>query len=113
MMSSGRPKIAEIYTKYAKRCFQAGLWILMICCIKHINFLKPPKLFIYQHQFRHVLIDEFQIHYTVLDSKKLSDVFQNLCVVGDDAQSIYGFRGADIKNMLLFQKAYPELKTEA
>ena len=112
---SGRPKIAEIYTKYAKRCFQAGAMDFDDLLYKTYQLFKtkPEVLYKYQHQFRHVLIDEFQdtnyVQYLIV--KKLSDVFQNLCVVGDDAQSIYGFRGADIKNMLLFQKAYPELKT--
>jgi DNA helicase-2/ATP-dependent DNA helicase PcrA len=72
----------------------------------------PDVLHKYQHRFSHVLVDEFQdtnlSQYLI--TKKLSAVNQNICVVGDDAQSIYAFRGADIKNILNFEKDYPDLK---
>ena len=72
----------------------------------------PEVLYKYQHKFRYVLIDEFQdtnsLQYSIV--KRIADVFQNITVVGDDAQSIYAFRGATIDNILNFEKDFPELK---
>src|SRR5688572_30610565 len=72
----------------------------------------PDVLYKYQHKFRYVLIDEFQdtnyLQYEIV--RKIADVFQNITVVGDDAQSIYAFRGATIDNILNFEKDFPELK---
>jgi DNA helicase-2/ATP-dependent DNA helicase PcrA len=72
----------------------------------------PDVLYKYQHRFKYLMIDEFQdtnfAQYSIV--KKIADVYQNVCVVGDDAQSIYAFRGATIENILNFQKDYPELK---
>jgi DNA helicase-2/ATP-dependent DNA helicase PcrA len=76
--------------------------------IKH----HPDILYKYQHKFKYVLIDEFQdtnqLQYAII--KKIADVYQNITVVGDDAQSIYAFRGATIDNILNFEKDYPDLK---
>jgi len=113
--SSGRPKIAYIYETYSKRCFQSNAMDFDDLLYKtSVLFNKSPEtLYKYQHIFRHILIDEFQdtnfLQFMII--KKLADVFQNICVVGDDAQSIYSFRGANIKNMLYFKKSFPELKT--
>src|SRR5690606_35321229 len=72
----------------------------------------PDVLNKYQHRFKYVLVDEFQdtnlSQYLI--TKKLSAVHQNIAVVGDDAQSIYAFRGADIQNILNFEKDFPDLK---
>jgi DNA helicase-2/ATP-dependent DNA helicase PcrA len=72
----------------------------------------PDVLYKYQHRFTHLMIDEFQdtnfAQYAIV--KKFGAVHENICVVGDDAQSIYAFRGATIKNILDFKKDYPDLK---
>lgn len=113
--SSGRPKMAEIYQEYCTRCFRANamdfddlLFNTNVLFHQHLDVLNK-----YQHKFRYVLIDEFQdtnlSQYGI--TKRLAGVHQNICVVGDDAQSIYAFRGANIQNILNFEKDYPELKT--
>ena len=70
----------------------------------------PEVLAKYQDRFRYILVDEYQDtnHSQYLIVRALSDRFQNICVVGDDAQSIYAFRGANINNILNFQKDYEE-----
>lgn len=109
-----RPKIGEIYKTYVNRCFKAGamdfddlLFNTNTLFRDHLDVLNK-----YQHRFNHVLVDEFQdtniSQYLI--TKKLSAVQQNICVVGDDAQSIYAFRGADIQNILNFEKDYPDLR---
>ena len=112
--ASGRPKIGMIYELYVRRCFMAGAMDFDDLLFK-MNFLLeqfPEVLYKYQHRFRYILIDEFQdtnfAQYSIV--KKLGDVFQNICVVGDDAQSIYSFRGANIANILNFERDYPEVK---
>ena len=111
---SGRPKIGLIYEQYAKRCFMAGAMDFDDLLLKMYQLLErfPDVLHKYQHRFKYVLIDEFQdtnfAQYSIV--KKLGDVFQNICVVGDDAQSIYSFRGATIANILNFEKDYPEVR---
>lgn len=113
--SSGRPKMAYLYETYSKRCFQSNAMDFDDLLFKTAELFNksPETLYKYQHIFRHILIDEFQdtnfLQFMII--KKLADVFQNICVVGDDAQSIYSFRGANIKNMLYFKKSFPELKT--
>ena len=109
-----RPEIGAIYKTYVKRCFKAGamdfddlLFNTNVLFRDHLDVLNK-----YQHRFNHVLVDEFQdtnvSQYVI--TKKLSAVHQNICVVGDDAQSIYAFRGADIQNILNFEKDYPDLR---
>ncbi|MEZ5052812.1 MAG: UvrD-helicase domain-containing protein [Chitinophagales bacterium] len=111
----GRPKISDIYKEYAKRCFRAGAMDFDDLLLKTHELLEDHAdvLYKYQHRFKHVLIDEFQdtnfLQYAIV--KRLADVHQNICVVGDDAQSIYAFRGANIQNILNFEKDFPEVKT--
>lgn len=113
--SSGRGKIGELYEIYAKRCFQAGAMDFDDLLFKMYQLLEkfPETLYKYQNLFHHILIDEYQDtnHAQYLITRKLADIHQNICVVGDDAQSIYGFRGANIQNIFDFQKDYPELST--
>jgi DNA helicase-2/ATP-dependent DNA helicase PcrA len=111
---ANRPMIGQIYEAYAKRCFKNGamdfddLLFKMYELLKHI----PEALHKYQHKFRYILIDEYQdtnpAQYEII--KLLGAVYENVCVVGDDAQSIYSFRGATIQNILQFQKDYDEVK---
>lgn len=110
-----RPKMGLIYRLYVDRCFKAGamdfddlLFNTNVLFRDHDDVLHK-----YQHRFRYVLVDEFQdtnlSQYLI--TRKLSAVHQNIAVVGDDAQSIYAFRGADIQNILNFEKDFPELNT--
>ena len=71
----------------------------------------PESLAKYQSRFKYIMVDEYQDtnHSQYLIVKALADRFQNICVVGDDSQSIYSFRGANIQNILNFQKDYPEV----
>lgn len=113
--TSGRPRMGEVYEKYAKRCFQAGAMDFDDLLLKMYQLLKnfPDALYKYQNKFRYVLIDEFQdtnqAQYEIV--KMLGAIHENICVVGDDAQSIYSFRGANIQNILNFERDYPDLKT--
>ena len=112
--SAMRPEIGRLYKIYAERCFKAGA-MDFDDLLFNTNVLfrdHPDVLNKYQHRFRYVLVDEFQdtniSQYLI--TRKLSNVHQNICVVGDDAQSIYAFRGADIQNILNFEKDFPELR---
>ncbi len=113
--SSGKPKLGEIYKVYTNRCFRAGA-MDFDDLLYNTNILlrdHPEALHKYQHKFKYIMVDEYQdtnfSQYVIV--KKLAALYQNICVVGDDAQSIYGFRGADIQNILNFEKDYPDLKT--
>jgi DNA helicase-2/ATP-dependent DNA helicase PcrA len=112
--AAGRPKIGLLYELYAKRCFMAGAMDFDDLLYKMHYLLEnfPDALFKYQNRFRYIMIDEFQdtngAQYAIV--KKLGAVHENICVVGDDAQSIYSFRGATIENILNFEKDYPDLK---
>ena len=105
---------ADVYSLYQKRLGQANAMDFDDLLLNtHIILEKfPDVLYKYQHKFRYVLIDEFQdtnyLQYEIV--RKIADVFQNITVVGDDAQSIYAFRGATIDNILNFEKDFPELK---
>lgn len=109
-----RPATVNLYKIYCERCFKnAAMDFDDLLLNTHIILEKfPDVLYKYQHKFRYVLIDEFQdtnfLQYAIV--KKIADVFQNITVVGDDAQSIYAFRGATIDNILNFEKDFPELK---
>ena len=113
--SSLRPKIGEIYKIYSQRCFKSQamdfddlLFNTNVLFSEHIDVLNK-----YQQLFKHVLIDEFQdtnfCQYLI--TKRLASVHRNIFVVGDDAQSIYAFRGAEIRNILKFEDDFEELKT--
>ncbi len=111
---SNRPAIGLIYAAYAKRCFKNGAMDFDDLLLKFYELLKhfPESLHKYQHKFKYILIDEFQdtnpAQYEII--KLLGAVYENVCVVGDDAQSIYSFRGATIENILQFQKDYDDVK---
>ncbi|AWK05931.1 ATP-dependent DNA helicase [Flavobacterium crocinum] len=105
-----RPRLGEIYQQYVERCFKAGAMDFDDLLLKTNELLNrfPEVLAKYQDRFRYILVDEYQDtnHSQYLIVRALSDRFQNICVVGDDAQSIYAFRGANINNILNFQKDY-------
>ncbi len=106
-----RPRIHEIYKHYAQRCFKAGAMDFDdILLNTNILFRDHPEILDkYQRFFRYILVDEYQdtnsAQYMIV--KKLAAQRGNICVVGDDAQSIYAFRGARIENILNFRKDYP------
>ncbi|GAB3645625.1 3'-5' exonuclease [Echinicola sediminis] len=109
-----KPRMGEIYRTYQKRLFKSSA-MDFDDLLFYTNVLfrdHPDVLNKYQQRFRYVLVDEFQdtnlSQYLI--TKKLAAVHQNICVVGDDAQSIYAFRGADIQNILNFEKDYPDLE---
>ncbi|TGD59574.1 ATP-dependent helicase [Flavobacterium humi] len=107
---SKKPRLGEIYQHYVDRCFKAGAMDFDDLLLKTNELLTrfPDVLMKYQNRFRYILVDEYQDtnHSQYLIVRALSDRFQNICVVGDDAQSIYAFRGANINNILNFQKDY-------
>ncbi len=113
-MRSNRPAIAQIFDAYVKRCFKNGAMDFDDLLLKFYELLKvfPDSLSKYQHKFKYILIDEYQdtnpAQYEII--KLLGAMHENVCVVGDDAQSIYSFRGATIENILQFQKDYDEVK---
>lgn len=110
-----RPRMGEIYQAYVDRCFKAGAMDFDDLLLKTNELLNrfPDVLAKYQDRFRYILVDEYQDtnHSQYLIVRALSDRFQNICVVGDDAQSIYAFRGANINNILNFQKDYDGVQT--
>lgn len=112
---SKKPRLGEIYEQYVERCFKAGAMDFDDLLLRTNELLTrfPEVLARYQDRFRYILVDEYQDtnHSQYLIVRALSDRFQNICVVGDDAQSIYAFRGANINNILNFQKDYEGVKT--
>ena len=112
-MRSNRPAIANIYDAYYKRCFKNGAMDFDDLLYQMYRLLKlyPEALVKYQTKFRYILIDEYQdtnpAQYEII--KLLAAQHENICVVGDDAQSIYSFRGATIQNILQFQKDYEDV----
>ncbi|MEO0311823.1 MAG: hypothetical protein RIQ89_1480 [Bacteroidota bacterium] len=111
--ASRKPLMGKLFELYVKRCFKNGamdfddLIVNMYRLLVEFKDLKHK----YATKFRYIMVDEFQdtnyAQYQVL--KKLASIHQNICVVGDDAQSIYAFRGANIQNILNFEKDYPDL----
>src|SRR6266536_2071474 len=112
-MRSNRPAIAQIYEAYGKRCFKNGAMDFDDLLLNMYKLLRlfPEALLKYQTKFRYILIDEYQdtnpAQYEII--KLLAAQHENICVVGDDAQSIYSFRGATIQNILQFQKDYDDV----
>ncbi len=108
-----RPRMGEVYAEYVERCFKAGAMDFDDLLLRTNELLTrfPDVLAKYQDKFRYILVDEYQDtnHSQYLIVRALSDRFQNICVVGDDAQSIYAFRGANINNILNFQKDYDDV----
>ena len=109
---SGRPQLADIFANYEVRCFRAGAMDFDDLLYKMNVLLRdfPDLLSKYQHRFQYILVDEYQdtnfAQYLII--KQLGAVHENVCVVGDDAQSIYAFRGANIQNILNFKKDYAD-----
>ena len=112
--NANRPQFADVYREYIVRCFKAGAMDFDDILLKTSELFekKPDVLAKYQQKFKYILVDEYQDtnHVQYMIVKRLAAVSRNLCVVGDDAQSIYAFRGANIKNILNFERDYPEMK---
>lgn len=114
-LSSRKPLLGKIYEAYQRRNFKAGAMDFDDLLFQTNILLRdfPDVLLKYQNKFRYILVDEYQdtnfSQYLII--KQLAARFQNICVVGDDAQSIYAFRGANIQNILNFEKDYPDLRT--
>lgn len=106
----GRGKTSEIYTAYEIRCFKSGAMDFDDLLLKTFQLFekKPEILNKYQNIFQYILVDEYQdtnhAQYTIIH--QLSNLYHNICVVGDDAQSIYSFRGANISNIINFKTDY-------
>jgi len=113
-MRANRPAIAQIYKAYVARCFKNGAMDFDDLLLKFYELLSnvPESLHKYQHKFKYIMIDEYQdtnpAQYEII--KLLGAAYENVCVVGDDAQSIYSFRGATIQNILQFQKDYDNVE---
>jgi len=109
-----RPLFGKIYLEYTKRCFKSNSMDFDDLLLKTNELLNkfPETLAKYQDRFRYILVDEYQDtnHSQYLIVKMLADKYHNICVVGDDSQSIYSFRGANINNILNFQKDYEEVE---
>jgi DNA helicase-2/ATP-dependent DNA helicase PcrA len=109
-----KPKICDIYSLYSSRCKQAGVMDFDDILLNMNILIRDHKdaLMSIADRFEYILVDEYQdtnfAQYLIL--KKLCLNHRNICVVGDDSQSIYGFRGARIENILNFRKDYPESK---
>jgi DNA helicase-2/ATP-dependent DNA helicase PcrA len=111
---ANKPAIGRIYDAYNKRCFKNGAMDFDDLLFKMYELLKyhPDALIKYQRKFKYIMIDEYQdtntSQYEII--KLLGAMHENICVVGDDAQSIYSFRGATIQNILQFEKDYDDVK---
>ena len=111
---ANRPMIGQIYAAYANRCFKNGAMDFDDLLYKMYILLKnhPDALIKYQRKFKYIMVDEYQdtntSQYEIM--KLLGAMHENVCVVGDDAQSIYSFRGATIENILQFERDYDDVK---
>ncbi len=114
-LHASRPKVGDIYKEYVDRCFKSGAMDFDDLLLRTNELLArfPDVLAKYQDRFRYIMVDEYQDtnHSQYIIVRALADKFGNICVVGDDSQSIYSFRGANIQNILNFQKDYPDVKT--
>ena len=108
------PRLGEIYSQYMEKCFRSGAMDFDDLLVKTNElFIRFPEILLkYQERFKYILVDEYQDtnHSQYLIVKALASRYENICVVGDDAQSIYAFRGANIRNILNFQKDYDQAK---
>ncbi|MBI3143095.1 MAG: UvrD-helicase domain-containing protein [Bacteroidetes bacterium] len=108
---SGTPRFAEIYARYTQRCFMSGAMDFddLLLKVNELFDKSSETLAKYQNKFKYVMVDEYQdtnrVQYLII--QKLAAFHKNICVVGDDAQSIYAFRGANIQNIINFEKDYP------
>lgn len=111
---AGRNFFHYVYQKYQDRCKKAGAMDFddLLLNTYRLFHNHPGVLYKYQHKFKYVMVDEYQDtnHCQYMIVKKLAAVNENICVVGDDAQSIYSFRGANIQNILNVERDYPDLK---
>lgn len=109
-----KPRMGDIYRAYVDRCFKSGAMDFDDLLLRTNEVLTrfPEVLAKYQERFKYILVDEYQDtnHSQYLIVKALASRYENICVVGDDAQSIYAFRGANIRNILSFQKDYADAK---
>lgn len=109
-----KPRMGDVYRAYVDRCFKSGAMDFDDLLLRTNEVLTrfPEVLAKYQERFKYILVDEYQDtnHSQYLIVKALASRYENLCVVGDDAQSIYAFRGANIRNILSFQQDYPDAK---
>ena len=109
-----RPRLHEIYTLYAAKCKASGAMDFDDILLNTNILFRDHKVALeaIRERFKYIMVDEYQdtnyAQYLIL--KKLAAQHHNICVVGDDSQSIYSFRGARIENILSFQKDYPEAK---
>lgn len=111
--AAGRPLFAEIFKTYNERCFKAGAMDFDDLLVNTYKLLEkfPDVLNKWQHRFKYIMVDEYQDtnHVQYMIVRRLAAVHQNICVVGDDAQSIYAFRGANIENILSYERDYPDV----
>ena len=109
-----KPRMGDIYRAYVDRCFKSGAMDFDDLLLRTNEILTrfPEVLAKYQERFKYIMVDEYQDtnHSQYLIVKALASRYENLCVVGDDAQSIYAFRGANIRNILSFKTDYPDAK---
>ena len=112
---SRKPRICDIYSLYAKKCRESGVMDFDDILLNMNILLRdcPDVLEAIARRYKYIMVDEYQdtnyAQYLII--KKLSQFHQNLCVVGDDSQSIYAFRGARIENILNFRKDFPQCRT--
>lgn len=110
-----RTEFGRIYQIYTNRCEKASAMDFddLLLKTQQLFEMHADVLLKYQEKFKYILIDEYQDtnHVQYLIIKKLAARFRNICIVGDDAQSIYSFRGANIQNILNFKLDYPDYKT--
>ena len=113
-VEANRPRMGDVFKNYTEKCFKNNAMDFDDLQLKFYELIVrfPEVLYEFQHKFQFIMVDEFQdtnfAQYSII--KKLGDVYQNICVVGDDSQSIYAFRGASIDNILSFQKDYSDTK---